>query len=290
MRNLFIYLLVIILFSCSSGPGKNNKEIITVSISPFKYFVEAIAGDDFEVNVMVPSGSDPHIYEPEPGQVLALSRSVAYMSDGYLGFEITWLDRFYEANNKMEKISLADSIDIIRVEGHVDEHTEGADPHYWVSPRSASVIASSVKSVLCRLKPENCSKYESNFEILSDTIASLDKKAMDLFSTFRGRSFMIFHPSLGYLARDYGLRQISVETEGKEPTPSSMKQVIDEARKERITVIFIQKGFDTKNAGAIAADIGAELVDVDPLGEDWYNSVSRIIDSVYESLKKGEKI
>ena len=85
------------------GADSGNK-IITVSIAPFKYFVEEIAGNDFTVNIMVPAGADPHIYEPFPEQINKLRKSVAYISNGYLGFEMNWLDRFYETNRAMKTI------------------------------------------------------------------------------------------------------------------------------------------------------------------------------------------
>jgi zinc transport system substrate-binding protein len=282
IRNLFF---ILALWSCS-GVQSGTGNIITVSISPFKFFVEAIGGSDFKVNVMVPSGADPHIYEPAPGQVAALSRSVAYISNGHLGFEITWLDRFYEANKKMKKLSLGKSIDLIESTEHDDDgHSEGADPHFWIAPRSAKIVAASVKELLCELKPERKSFYEQNFSSLSDTIDYYDKLATTLFSDCRGKSFMIYHPALGYLARDYNLNQISVETEGKEPNPSSMRDFIDKAGDENIRLIFIQKGFDTKNAGAIASEIGAELREIDPLDENWPQSVEEIITAMHESIE-----
>jgi zinc transport system substrate-binding protein len=290
MQKLLIYLVLPLLVSCSIANHYDKRDIITVSISPFKYFVESIAGDDFDVNVMVPAGADPHIYEPVPDQITALSRSVAYISDGHLGFEITWLDRFFEANRKMKRLSLAQNIDLIEADEHPSGHnSEGADPHFWVSPKSALVMAGSVKSLLCTLKPENCGKYEKNFSRLSDTIESIDKKAIQMFSGYEGKEFMIYHPALGYLARDYHLKQLAVENEGKEPTPSSMKKLIDEAYSGNIKIIFIQKGFDTKNAGAIASGTGAVLKTIDPLGEDWPKDVSDIIDALHESLVKSTK-
>jgi zinc transport system substrate-binding protein len=290
MRRLIKYLIIPFLVSCNPAGHAGNKDIITVSISPFRYFVEAIGGDDFDVNVMVPAGADPHIYEPAPQQITSLSRSVAFIGDGYLGFELTWLDRFYEANRNMMKMSMAQNIDLIKVrEHHSGSDEEGADPHYWVSPKNAFIMAASVRSLLSALKPENREKYEKNFSLLSDTIASLDKKAKELFSGFEGKTFMIFHPALGYLARDYHLVQLAVENEGKEPSPSYMKELIDESRARNIKVIFIQKGFDSKNAGAIASETGASLVAVDPLGENWVQEVSDIIDAVHESLVKSTK-
>jgi zinc transport system substrate-binding protein len=110
-----------------------------------------------------------------------------------------------------------------------------------------------------------------------------------MFAGFEGKSFMIFHPALGYLARDYGLNQIAVEKEGKEPSPSFMKDLIDMAKSRNIKVIFIQKGFDTKNAGEIASETGATLRPIDPLAEEWPKAVSDIIDAVHESLVKSSK-
>jgi len=287
MRKLIKYLLIPLLVSCSSATHVGNKDVITVSISPFKYFIDVIGGGDFDVNVMVPAGADPHIYEPAPGQITSLSRSVAYLSDGYLGFEVTWLDRFFEANKKMKKVSMAQNIDLIKAqEHHSGGGEEGDDPHYWASPKSAYIMAANVKSLLMALKPANSEKYEKNYSLFCDTIALLDKKARTLFSGFEGKPFMIFHPALGYLARDYNLVQIAVENEGKEPSPLYMKKLIDDSRAENIKIIFIQKGFDSKNAGAIASETGASLRAIDPLGDDWTREVNDIIEAIHESLLK----
>ncbi|HVN57116.1 MAG TPA: zinc ABC transporter substrate-binding protein [Bacteroidales bacterium] len=286
MKKTVKYLFILLLVSCAGPSGSGKMDVITVSIAPFRYFVEAIAGSDYDVNIMVPSSADPHVYEPVPGQVTQLSRSAAYVSNGYLGFEITWLDRFYESNPGMKKVSLANNITLIEAEEHHSPGTEGADPHYWSSPKSAYAMAATVRDLLCSLKPDSCKKYERNYSVLIDTIKSLDEKATRLFSGYRGRSFMIFHPALAYLARDYNLAEIAVENEGKEPSPSSMKRLIDEAKEKKIKIIFIQKGFDTKNAGAIAAETGAELVALDPLGDNWAAEESAILDAVHGSLVK----
>jgi zinc transport system substrate-binding protein len=278
------------LISCNSQGNNSNKKTITVSIPPFKYFIEAIGSEDFNVNVMVPAGANPHIYEPIPGQIAALRKSVAFISDGYLGFEMTWLDRFYETNRSMKRLSLGDHIDLIKAVGHSDNgHIEGADPHYWVSPTCAMVMAISVKDLLCELKPENREKYEQNYSKLIETISVIDQKAKDLFSGLKGRSFMIFHPTLGYFARDYGLNQIAVENEGKEPTPSTLKDLIDNARSQNLKVIFVQKEYDTRNARAIASETGSVIETIDPLSENWPGSMMEIINEVHKSLVESMK-
>ncbi len=276
--------------SCGRKGSDEGGKFITVSIAPFKYFVEAIGGNDFKVNVMVPPGANPHEYEPFPKQISTLSKSVGYISDGYLDFEITWLDRFYETNRSMKKLSLSQNIDLLRPDSHGDsEHVTTADPHYWVSPKCALIMAASVRDFLSGLNPVHKNLYQENYNKLVLKIEELDKKATGLFSGLTHRSFMIYHPNLGYLARDYGLEEITVEYEGKEPPPSAMKALIDRARIDGIKTIFIQKEFDTKNAREIAHEIGGKVVIIDPLSEDWFNSTLNIINALHDSLTESSK-
>lgn len=288
MKKIFLLPILVFLVSCNNQAGKNPAErIITVSIAPYKYFVDAIGGDDFTVNVMVPPGSDPHVYEPVPGQIQKLRASAGYISNGYLGFEMTWLDRFYETNPEMKKLNLGEKIDpIVSEHHHEGDHVEGADPHYWVSPRCALKMALGIKDFLGEINPSGIAQYESNYIELANRISELDTIASGLFSEYRGKSFMIYHPNLAYLARDYGLKEVSVESEGKEPSPSAMKDLIDVARKDGIRTILVQREYDTRNAKAIASETGAQLVIIDPLAEDWYASTSAIIEALYQSLRR----
>ncbi|MDP4222631.1 MAG: zinc ABC transporter substrate-binding protein [Bacteroidota bacterium] len=284
MKRFFRLFFLVSLISCGRGtepPGR----IITVSIPPFKYFVEGIAGKNFTVNVMVPAGANPHIYEPFPDQINQLRKSVAYISDGFLGFEMTWLDRFYEMNRTMKRLSLGDKIEPI-VSGHRHDggEVEGADPHFWVSPVCAFKIAEAVEDLLSELDPGNRTAYEKNFNVLKEKITDADAKAKELSSIGHGKSFMIYHPNLAYLARDYGFEEIAVEFEGKEPTPSRLIELTDRARKENLKIILVQREYDTKNARSIADETGAKVVIIDPLSEDWYKSTVDIINILKESF------
>jgi zinc transport system substrate-binding protein len=290
MRRIFFFLLTFLLISCGRNVAKPDNSTITVSIAPFKYFVEEIAGSDFTVNIMVPAGADPHVYEPFPEQINKLRKSAAYISNGYLGFEMNWLERFYEANPAMKRLSLGDSIKPLAPEHHREiGHIEGADPHYWVSPKCALVMSRSVRTLLCELNPSQKQKYELNYKILISRIQDIDKKATRYFSVTQARSFMIYHPNLAYLARDYGLEEIPVEFEGKEPTPSRLRGLIDRSRQERIKTIFVQREYDTKNAKVIAGEIGAQITIIDPLSENWAKSEEEIIDALHVSLIESSK-
>ena len=286
MRKIFYFLIIVLLISCGRDRNNTRVRIITVSIAPIKYFVEQIAGSDFQINIMVPVGADPHTYEPFPEQINRLRKSEAYISNGYLSFEMSWLDRFYQTNPRMKKLSLGDKIDLL-VSSHQHEggHEEGADPHYWMSPKCALIMASSIKELLCNLNSSQKQKYEINFQSLVLKIQALDEKAKEYFEGAEHKSFMIYHPNLGYLARDYGLEEIPVEFEGKEPPPSRIRELIDRARRDNLKIIFVQREYDTKNAKAIAGEIGAELKIIDPLSEEWQQSTMDIINSLHNSLK-----
>jgi len=203
---------------------------------------------------------------------------------------MNWLDRFYETNKSMKRLSLGDDINpLLSAHQHEGEHVEGADPHYWVSPKCAVIMASSVKEFLSGLNPSQSLKYSENYQAFILKIQDLDNKGEELFSTVQKRSFMIYHPNLAYLARDYGLEEIAVEFEGKEPPPSRLKELIDNARQNGVRTIFVQREYDTKNAKAIAEEIGAELKIIDPLSEDWLKSTTDIINDLYKSLALDSK-
>jgi zinc transport system substrate-binding protein len=285
MKKILFLLTVFTLLSCNRNQPESGTRIITVSIAPFKYFVEAVGGDDFSVNIMVPPGSNPHIYEPYPEQINNLLKSEAYISDGFLGFEITWLDRFYGMNKDMIRLNVGSKIDpIASVNTHKGEDAEGVDPHYWVSPKSARIIAASVKDLICELNPGQRQKYESNYSTLILRINVADSIAAALFSGFQGRTFMIYHPNLAYIARDYGLEEVPVEFEGKEPPPSRLRELIDRAHKENLRTIFVQREYDSRNAKAIARETGAKVRVIDPLSEKWFDVTMDIINALHDSF------
>lgn len=290
MKKTFALLAMLMSLSCNRNAPVKEAGIITVSIAPFEYFVNEIAGDDFSVNIMVPPGANPHIYEPYPDQVAKLKKSVAYISNGYLGFEMTWLDRFYEMNKTMIRHSLGAVITPIESEHeHEAGHAEGADPHYWVSPGCAAAMAESVRDLVIRLNPSGKEKYELNTRELLGRINGLEEKARTLFGPFKGTPFMIYHPNLAYLARDYGLEEVPVEFEGKEPPPSRLKFLIDLAKAKNINTIFVQREYDSRNAKSIADEIGAEVVVIDPLSPDWLTATTDIIEKLHRSYSGNRK-
>lgn len=290
----YIYTFLALLFVVGCNSVGNNTPTVSVTIEPQRYFVEMIAGDNFKVNTIVPAGTSPETYDPTPSQMVALSKSTLYFQVGHLGFENAWGETLAENNADVKVVNT--SFEIILIEGdsseniiggheHDDGHNHaGVDPHIWSSPKSALLMAENILNALVLADVENQKLYRENFEVLKAEIFATDKKIIALLDSAPVKSFIIYHPALAYFARDYNLTQYSIEFEGKSPSPQQLKQMIDLANEEGIKTIFVQKGFDLKNAESLAKEVGASIHSIDPLSYNWSEELIRIA----EILSKNE--
>jgi len=281
LRNRFIlFLLAGVLMACQSGKIEKKANLISVSILPQKYFVERIAGNDFQINVLIPPGASPATYEPTPMQMKDVAKSVAYFRIGHIPFEQAWLKNLTEGAGDIKVADLSEGIELIRGREvkHGDHfHEGGIDPHIWTSLKSVKIIAANLFRELVLMMPGKKAGYEKNYLAFISELNELDQSATEAFANKKGKSFMIFHPALSYLARDYGLNQISVELDGKEPSPAHMKHLVEQAKQLQIRQIFVQKQFNAENAKTIASEVDGEVVPIDPLNEDWLKEMNRII-------------
>jgi len=285
MKN-YLYLSLILLFALSCNIVNENRPTITVSIEPQRYFVEQIVGDKFRVNTIVPAGTSPETYDPTPSQMIELGKSTLYFKVGYLGFENAWGKNLEENNVDVDVINCSNNINLIEGENHSieigenDEHEghnhQGVDPHIWSSPKSALIMAENMLNALIVADEENQKQYRENFKKLETKIKDIDQKIRELLENAPVKSFIIYHPALGYLARDYNLTQYSIEFEGKNPSPQQLKVMIDFAREQGIRTIFVQKGFDIKNAESLAKEVGASIHSIDPLSYDWSDELIKV--------------
>ncbi|MBD3798089.1 MAG: zinc ABC transporter substrate-binding protein, partial [Campylobacterales bacterium] len=199
---------------------------IVVSITPQKTFVQKIAGEMAEVTVMVPQGASPHSYEPKVSQMVALSKADIYFSIG-VEFEEAWLDKFKSQNKTLKFIDMGQEIEKIKMVEHHHEHKhenhhdhDEMDPHVWTSPNNVAIMAQTTYMSLTELDPEHQQFYKQNLENFLKEILETDLEIKDIFKGLKpNTSFMVFHPSWGYFAKEYHLMQIAVEVEGKKPKP-----------------------------------------------------------------------
>ncbi|MEZ0329635.1 MAG: zinc ABC transporter substrate-binding protein [Dissulfuribacterales bacterium] len=285
--HLFIFMVVLVLgwlpHICWASPLK-----IAVSILPEKYFVDRIGGDKVTVEVMIPPGANPAVYDPKPDQLRKLSACQLYFAIR-VPFERVWVQKFRSMYSNLEVVDVTEGMELMDMAAHTHEdagesgdhehchHEVGLkDPHVWLSPPYAILMAKNMLNAMMRQDPENASYYQANYDRLSCEINGLDAELHRIFSTHSvhgPRKFMVFHPAWGYFAKTYGLIQLPVELEGKEPKPAQLKEFIRMAQQEGLKVIFVQPQFAKRSAEVIARAIGARLITLDPLAYDWFKTL-----------------
>ncbi len=254
---------------------------VAVSILPQKYFVEQIAGDLASVLVMIPPGASPASYEPRPSQMTALARCRLYLAIG-VGFEKAWLGKFSASARHLKIVHTDLGIKKVALPRHFHgpDHTKGhqqdpanhghiPDPHIWLAPGLVKIQAKHIIKALAEADPQNATSYRSQGRKFIKRLTALDNELRSLLAPVKGSAFMVFHPSWGYFARSYGLVQIPIELEGKEPKPAQLQDMIKWARRHKIKAVFVQPQFNFRTAQLVAKSIGAKIIKADPLAYDW---------------------
>jgi zinc transport system substrate-binding protein len=262
---------IFFIFCCFQG--KAEKLNITVTILPQKYFVEKIGGNFVTVNVMVDKGSDPHTYEPKPSKMVTLANSDVYMTIG-LPLEKIWIEKIKANNKKLEVVKMDRGIEKFTTKSlfvNFKANKLLEDPHTWLSPGRVRIMAENIRDILIRKDLEHRKVYQTNFLKFVQYINKVDSTIANIFLNCKVDEpvFMVYHPSFQYFAESFGLVQLSIESEGKEPSPKKLQFLIDRAKKKKIRTIFIEPQLSKKSAQFIAKSVGAKLVTIDPLSYDW---------------------
>ena len=253
-----------------------------VSIAPLKPLVESILGDDFEVTVLVPQGASPEIFEPTPKQLREVESARFVFGTGLLEFEQELLHRV--ARNE-QIINLSQGIELLvgtcshAHHTHANcshNHAHGIDPHTWCSPKSLAKMAENAFNAIAREMPDSV-EYDKNYTSLCIKLLELDEEVAEACRQSPRSTFIIYHPALTYLARDYGLTQVAVEHEGKEPSAKHLARIIEQARAEGVKHIFYQSEFPASSVEVICQDIGATAVEINPLDEDIFENIRHIV-------------
>lgn len=280
---LFIFSLIQLFYF----PDKSWAEPIPVfvSIVPQKYFVERIGREQVKVEVMVKPGESPATFNPNPKKMSLLSRAKLYFSIG-VPFETTWIDRIQSIHPDLRIVPLHDTVhksadhDQTKRRSHRTE-----DPHIWTSPARVKVIAKKIKNILAGTMPQKEKYFEANLQSFSNDLDMLDKDIRNILTKSNNRRFMVFHPAWSYFAKDYDLKQVAIEHEGKEPGARALKKTIEKGKRLGIKVIFVQKQFSQSIAENVAKMIGATIHEIDPLAEDYLENMRRTATAISGALK-----
>lgn len=267
-------LLTAMILALAAGPSW-AKPAVAVSVVPQRYFVKEIAGDLVDVTVVIPPGASPVTYEPKPSQMADLSRCSLWFTVG-VPFERAEKDRILSALPNLKEVKTYGGLKLAAMDGRCGAAKETAmDPHVWLSPSMAVLQARTMALALAELDEKNREFYMDGYVRFAGKSASLDASLARILAPVRGRAFMVFHPSWGYFARDYGLVQMAAEIEGKEPKPRDLAEIADLSRSLGIDTVFVQPQFSRAAAEVLAKSIGGRAVPLDPMAPDWEDNLRR---------------
>lgn len=296
MRILIIVILVTGLTfgipACVPEGESDGRLGAVVTVLPQAEFVKNVGGDRVRVTVIVPPGASPHTYEPKPAQMKAVAEAKMYAKVGSgVEFELVWMDKLIATNRDMLVVDCSRGIELQKaVAGHESEQEEEhqhtmLDPHIWMSPVNAQIMVQNIRDGLIEVDPSNGRYYEQNCAAYLQKLDGIDREMRDGLSGVKNRRFMVYHPAFGYFAREYKLDMIPIEIGGKEPTAASLTRLIEQAKAQGITVIFVEPQFDPKSAEVIAEAIGGRVVFIDPLAEDYIGNLRLILNQILPAIQ-----
>ena len=290
------FLLAVFLMGCGAAPppalpGISGDRIpVAVSVAPQADLVERIGGDRVSVEVMIPPGSSDEEISLSPRKAMALERVRLYVKVGHPAFavEARSIDPFLEQHPDIRVVDMSKGMDLIEeVEEHGGHrghggHGEGGDPHVWTAPENVAVAARNIGSALEEADPAHAAEYRANLARLLGEIGRLDRQIRARLAVpGADRRFLVYHPSWGYFARQYGLEQIAIEAEGKEPGAAGLIRIVERARQEGARVVLVPGG-SRESARVIADEIGGRMIPADAQARDWQATLLRIADALGE--------
>lgn len=290
-------LLSVLAFLPLSAPAAEPpaKLSIFVSILPQSWFVERVGGDRVNVSVLVGPGRSPHSFEPTPKQMASLASAKVLFTVG-MPFESALVSRVQSAFPGVLVVDTRKGIELRAItsreaihahSGHSDdEHSAGdPDPHFWLSPRLAAVMARTMCDTLKTLDPAGSAVYDANLAALDRDIDAVDKRIAAALAPWKGGEFFVYHPAFGYFADAYGLRQVPVEIEGKEPGARQLAALISQAKSTGVRIIFVQPQFSDKSARAVADAVNGVVVPIDALAPDYLDNLQKLASRIESAIR-----
>lgn len=293
LRALLHIIPVLWLVACTAGHDTRQNRELTVSIEPQRYLLERIAGPKWKVTTLMSRGEDPENFDPTLSDLRSLHSSGAYFRVGTLAFEDELVAR---AGGELPTVDTGKGI--ARLEGthgechdhhhrhdHDEDHEHEDDPHIWASIANMKVMAANMLEAMIEIDPADSALYRANYLKLSARLDSCGSAIDNTLSDSRGATFMVWHPSLSYFARDYGLNQLTIGMSNKEMSVSAFRHKIDDARQQGAGLFLLQSDFDAGRSASIASAAGATSLTVNTLAYDLPSELVRIARQIKNSRK-----
>lgn len=247
-----------------------NKTKIITTVFPLMEFAQAVCGDRGEASLLLPPGAEIHTWRPRPSDIVRLSTADVLISIG--GDLEPWLEDLLKSvkSTNLRVLEVSQGISLIGEEHHEDQHAlehEALDPHIWLDFEIDQIIVDKIAVLLSEADPGGTSIFRRNADLYKEKLRELDRKYREGLKSCINRTFILGgHAAFGYLAKRYDLRQISLYglNPDSEPTPKQLVEVVDQARKHRIKVIFFELAVSDELAKVIAKEVGARTMVLNP--------------------------
>lgn len=274
MRIHYIIVLAatLLLGGCNGRSHNAETADIVVSIEPVKYIVERIVGDDLKIKVLTPAGTSPETYEPTPHDMITIEQAQMIFSTGLIEFETTLLGKI---SDRERLVNLSHGIELIEggcSHNHSHSHSHaghhhGVDPHIWTSPQELRTIAHNAHAAIMRHYPDS-THYTMAYTALDKELQALDAECREQYAKAEVKAFVIYHPALTYYARAYDLKQIAIESEGKEPSAKHLAKIIEQAKAHNAQSLLYQCEFPRSVVEVVAEDMSLEPTEINPLADN----------------------
>ena len=284
------------LVGCSNSTGSKqpdkSKLQVVVSFNPLKEFARAVGKDKIEVTTVVPQGVEPHDFEPKIKDMKNITKADLFVYNGF-GME-SWVDKTLTAidDNNLVVVNSSTGINPIKNQGEVVNEEGQYDPHIWLSLKDAKIQTKNIKDALVKVDKKNKAYYEKNFQEFSGKLDKLYNEYEGKFAGITNKNFVTGHAAFGYLCRDFGLKQNSVEGvfAGGEPTPQTLKELVDFTKDNKIKVIFMEELASPRVSETLAAGAGAGVkkiytIESNEDNKTYIESMQENLANIYNSLK-----
>ncbi|MHB8809427.1 MAG: metal ABC transporter solute-binding protein, Zn/Mn family [Desulfobulbaceae bacterium] len=276
--------------TASAAPPASTLQIF-VSILPEEFLVTRIGGTRVQVETLVQPGHNMHTYAPTPLQMARLARAQLYFRIG-VPFEPPLIAKLQRTVPDLKIVDLQEGIDLLPLEESDEEHHEHGgdlDPHTWLDPNLALKQAQRIHATLLAHDPAGREEYDRNLARLTADLQELDRTLRAILQPFAGQTIYVFHPAYGYFCRAYNLKQKAINVLGKETGARHLARLIEEAKRDKVRVIFVQPQFSEKTAETIARSIGGSVVSLDNLSRDYLANMKAMALQIAAALAPEQK-
>lgn len=275
---IVVFLLLAPLSGCSKKEvpaGVNNIINTAVTTNPYSDLVKKVGGEKISVLTLIPPGTDPHDFEPSFNQVKEIAGVDIYFRVGEIfTIENNWMGNIRSNNKNIKVVDCSAGINII-----------DGNPHMWLGLEEVKSIIRNISDALSEISPADKEYFKENAAAFISKVDSMDRKIGSVLSEVSNKKMLVYHPAWKYFLSRYNVEEISIEREGKEPKAGDLREVIDYAKANNIKAIFVEPQFDMTSASAVADEIGAEMVKINPLPEDYLANLEDILNKLKEYLK-----